>query len=71
MDIGVAYTPAQLQDEITSLPDLPAEAKGKFKMFSGYMPVGDSPKRSLFYWFVESQGKPETDPVILWSNGGK
>ena len=26
--------------------------------------------RGLFYWFVESQNKPETDPLVLWTNGG-
>ncbi|CAK0827982.1 unnamed protein product [Prorocentrum cordatum] len=24
----------------------------------------------MFYWFVESQHAPATDPVILWTNGG-
>jgi hypothetical protein len=26
--------------------------------------------RQLFYWFVESQNSPSTDPVVLWLNGG-
>jgi hypothetical protein len=25
----------------------------------------------MFYWFVESQGNPSADPVVLWLNGGK
>uniref|UniRef100_A0A914RD41 Carboxypeptidase n=1 Tax=Parascaris equorum TaxID=6256 RepID=A0A914RD41_PAREQ len=24
----------------------------------------------MFYWFVESQGNPDSDPVALWLNGG-
>lgn len=67
---SVQYTPDQLGSEITDLPDLPADAKDKFKMFSGYISVSDSPKRALFYWFVESQRDPSSDPVLLWSNGG-
>ena len=26
--------------------------------------------RSLFYWYVESQSSPSTDPLFWWSNGG-
>ena len=26
--------------------------------------------RELFYYFVESEGHPATDPVVLWLNGG-
>ena len=26
--------------------------------------------KSLHYWFVESQGNPASDPVVLWLNGG-
>jgi len=48
-----------------ALPGLPPI---NFKMFSGYIPVAES--RSIFYWFVESQKSPKTDPVVLWTNGG-
>jgi len=26
--------------------------------------------KQLFYWFVESQGDPSSDPLLLWLNGG-
>jgi carboxypeptidase C (cathepsin A) len=26
--------------------------------------------KKLSYFFVKSQGNPETDPLVLWSNGG-
>lgn len=54
--------------EITSLPGL--TAKLNFKQYAGYITVDESHGRELFYWFVESQNKPESDPVVLWLNGG-
>jgi len=32
--------------------------------------VNSTNGRALFYWFVESQNNPSTDPVVLWLNGG-
>ena len=39
------------------------------KQYSGYLDdeAGD---KHLFYWFFESRNNPETDPVVLWLNGG-
>ncbi len=39
-------------------------------MYAGYINVDKTNNRNLYYWFVESQGNPATDPVILWLNGG-
>ncbi|KAJ9159381.1 hypothetical protein P3X46_024890 [Hevea brasiliensis] len=38
-----------------------------FKLETGYVSVGDS---ELFYYFIESQGDPEKDPLFLWLTGG-
>jgi serine carboxypeptidase-like clade 1 len=35
--------------------------------FEGYISVDEN--KSLFYYFVESSN-PESDPVVLWLNGG-
>jgi len=59
-------TPEAAADEIHDLPGIPEGAT--FRQFSGYIDVGKG--RSLFYWFVESQLAPSTDPVVLWTNGG-
>ncbi|KAG8528891.1 uncharacterized protein KY384_006580 [Bacidia gigantensis] len=39
------------------------------KQFSGYLDDEENDKH-LFYWFFESRNNPETDPVVLWLNGG-
>lgn len=36
--------------------------------YSGYLKVSDT--KSLHYVFVESMDKPDTDPVVIWFNGG-
>ncbi|KAB1207377.1 Serine carboxypeptidase-like 18 [Morella rubra] len=38
-----------------------------FKLETGYISVGDS---ELFYYFIESQGNPQEDPLFLWLTGG-
>ena len=53
-------------DKITSLPGL--DKMPSFDMYSGYLDV--TATKQLHYWFVESQGIPVSDPVVLWLNGG-
>jgi len=36
--------------------------------YSGYLEVSSTKK--LHYVFVESEGSPENDPVVIWFNGG-
>jgi len=62
---AVNYGPDSLKDEITNLPNAPAVG---FRMFSGYIPVGGN--KEIFYWFVESQNNADSDPVMMWTNGG-
>jgi carboxypeptidase C (cathepsin A) len=53
-------------DQVLNLPgwsgDLPT------KHFSGFV-ERDTGTRT-HYWLVESEGNPETDPLIIWFNGG-
>eukprot|EP00026_Physarum_polycephalum_P009730 Phypoly_transcript_09864.p1 GENE.Phypoly_transcript_09864~~Phypoly_transcript_09864.p1 ORF type:complete len:434 (+),score=38.22 Phypoly_transcript_09864:38-1339(+) len=53
---------------ITSLPGLNVNLT--FSQFSGYITVDKAHNRNLFYWFVESQQNPKTDPVVVWFQGG-
>lgn len=39
-----------------------------FNHYSGYLDSINGIKHH--YWFFESQNKPETDPVVVWLNGG-
>ncbi|XP_022107550.1 lysosomal protective protein-like [Acanthaster planci] len=53
-------------DEVKSLPGLSGPLSSK--QYSGYLQASGTIR--LHYWFVESQGKPAEDPVLLWLNGG-
>jgi len=63
----ISLAKAALPNQIVSLPGAPNVT---FNMFSGYIVVNVSHGRNLFYWFVESQNNPATDPLVLWLNGG-
>jgi len=69
--VGVAkivqYPDTVLKDEITELPGLPSGFTPK--MFSGYININGG-SRAIFYWFIESENNPTTDPVVMWTNGG-
>ena len=48
---------------IESLPTQGGSFTPDFKQYSGFMPLGDAAGTHLFFWFVESQRDPATDPV--------
>jgi len=63
----VQYPDGVMKDEITNLPGLwPGFST---KMFSGYIEIKGG-ARAIFYWFVESENDPSSDPVVMWTNGG-
>jgi len=53
-------------DEITELPGYYKTLPSKH--YSGYLDIQGN--KHIHYWFVESQNKPSSDPVVLWLNGG-
>jgi hypothetical protein len=55
------------RDLIVNLPGLYFDPG--FDQYAGYFNVHHSHSKNLFYWYVESQGNPESDPVIFWTNG--
>ncbi|KAG0148516.1 hypothetical protein CROQUDRAFT_41326 [Cronartium quercuum f. sp. fusiforme G11] len=38
------------------------------KQYSGYLDISES--KHLFFWFFESRNSPDSDPLVLWLNGG-
>ena len=39
------------------------------QIWSGYVTVGSAKDRHIHYWFANSQGNPDKDPLVLWTNG--
>jgi len=64
MDVGVNAVPEE--DEVLALPGWDAPLPSRH--FSGYLNASDT--KHIHYYFVESEGDPSKDPVILWLNGG-
>ena len=56
---------APTEDLAGNLPDAP---KWATTTYSGYIKATET--KSLHYAFAESMDSPETDPVIIWFNGG-
>eukprot|EP00164_Ancoracysta_twista_P002350 GFYU01003107.1.p1 GENE.GFYU01003107.1~~GFYU01003107.1.p1 ORF type:complete len:471 (-),score=144.83 GFYU01003107.1:138-1508(-) len=55
------------EDKVDSLPGVP-DTPG-FDIYSGYLDVPNT-KKHLHYFMTMSQGNPDTDPLVLWLNGG-
>uniref|UniRef100_A0ACD6A6B9 Uncharacterized protein n=1 Tax=Avena sativa TaxID=4498 RepID=A0ACD6A6B9_AVESA len=53
---------------VTSLPGF--DGALPFHLETGYVTVDEENGAELFYYFIESEGDPRHDPVIIWLTGG-
>ena len=72
----ITYSTAALEDQVdhSQLPGA-THLSVPFNSFSGYLTIdglksNSNNKKHIHYWFVESEGNPETDPLVFWTNGG-
>lgn len=42
----------------------------EFKMYSGYLPLQETPTIKAHYLFVTSKANSSSDDLVLWMNGG-
>lgn len=61
-------SPENFLVDTSSLPGI-GSLQVPFDMYAGYIQLPGTGKHSYFM-FYESQSKPETDPLLLWLNGG-
>ncbi|XP_006663397.1 serine carboxypeptidase-like 7 [Oryza brachyantha] len=53
---------------VASLPGFDGDLP--FHLETGYVTVDEESGAELFYYFIESEGDPGADPVLLWLTGG-
>ncbi|KAI7735942.1 hypothetical protein M8C21_024026 [Ambrosia artemisiifolia] len=61
-------TQSHSKSTITTLPGFTGHLP--FKLETSYVGIGEKGDIQLFYYFVESTGNPEEDPLIFHISGG-
>ncbi|KAI6213277.1 Lysosomal protective protein [Aphelenchoides besseyi] len=56
------------EDLVNDLPGVTFDYD--FKQYSGYLNANSNGTQRLFYWLTESANSPDTDPLLIWFNGG-
>ncbi|EQC26141.1 hypothetical protein SDRG_16031 [Saprolegnia diclina VS20] len=55
--------------KVSSLPGYADDSPINFDQYAGNVALPSNGQK-MFYWLVESQANPSTDPLVLWLNGG-
>lgn len=66
LTLTLCVSGAPSADEVKAVPGL--KKQPPWRHYSGYLKATGT--KHLHYWFIESAGNPETDPLVLWMNGG-
>ena len=67
LGILVACSAQSTRQQVENLPGF---GPPPTRHFAGFVQVDKETDSHLFYYLVESQGDPSTDPLIWWMNGG-
>lgn len=71
LHIFLSFVPIQSAPRkslITKLPGFSGIISSKH--YAGYVTLDKIHGKNLYYYFVESEGNPSKDPLVLWLNGG-
>ncbi|CAL0328182.1 unnamed protein product [Lupinus luteus] len=71
ISISLSFVLTQSAPESSLITNLPGfNGTLPSKHYAGYVTVNQSQDRNLYYYFVESEGQPSKDPVVLWLDDG-
>ena len=65
--VGIASAATTPRTPVTNIPNY---GPPPTKHYSGFVETDTADGVHLFYYLVESQNNPSTDPLFLWMNGG-